>query len=544
MTSVETRVAGGREWLALAVLALGTLLVAVDVFVLLLALPTLSRDLGADSNQQLWITDIYGFLLAGLLLTMGNLGDRIGRRRLLLIGAAGFGVASLLAAFSTSPEMLIVARALLGIAGATLTPSTLALITNIFQDPKQRAMAIGAWGATWTIGAIIGPIVGGVLLANFWWGSVFLIGVPAMVVLVISGPILLPEHRDPNPGRIDLFSVLLSLLTLLPIIYAIKELTRHGWQPLPLASLVLGVVCGALFFRRQHTLTSPMLDLRVFNNRIFNTSLGSLFSYSFIGGSTMLFMVLYFQLVGELSTIQAGLAMLPGALAGTVAFAITPIVARKIRPAYVMAGGLLGAVCMILLMTTASGSSGTAIIIISFAGYSFFGVPLVALGTNVVMSAAPPERGGVAGSLTQLSNEFGATLGAAVMGVIGFSVYRLLVVDTIPTEVPADAAAIARDSMAGAVSVAGDLPGPVADNLLAQARDSFASGLHTVIIINAVIMTCMALLIATMLRHLPPIGQAAPVPGGSPEPAAAGDRGTAASESAEQPEATAPAGGD
>jgi len=214
----------------------------------------------------LWITDIYGFMVAGFLVTMGTLGDRIGRRRLLLLGAAGFGAASVLAAYSVSPQMLIAARALLGIAGATLAPSTLALVSNMFKDPRQRSLAIGVWLVCFISGTAVGPVVGGLLLENFWWGSVFLLGTPAMLLLV-AGPVLLPECRSPQAGRLDLTSVALSLVAILPAIYGLKELARNGWQPARLS--------GVVFVRRQHRLADPLLDLRLFASRAFSTALAA-----------------------------------------------------------------------------------------------------------------------------------------------------------------------------------------------------------------------------------------------------------------------------
>jgi DHA2 family multidrug resistance protein-like MFS transporter len=230
MNDMTPEKAGRREWIALAVLALPTLLVSIDVYVLLLALPHLTADLGASSIEQLWITDIHGFLLAGFLITMGTLGDRIGRKKLLLIGAAGFGVASVVAACSTSPAMLIAARAGLGVAGAILAPSTISLIRTLFRDPKQMGLAIGLWGMCFSAGAVIGPVVGGAMLSQFWWGSVFLLGVPTMVLLLVVGPVLLPEYRDPNAGKLDLTSVALSLAAVMPTIYGLKELAKDGWR--------------------------------------------------------------------------------------------------------------------------------------------------------------------------------------------------------------------------------------------------------------------------------------------------------------------------
>lgn len=325
--------AGQRAWIGLAVLALPTLLVSIDVFVVLLALPRLSADLGASSIQQLWIVDIYGFMVGGFMITMGTLGDRIGRRKLLLIGAAAFGVSSIVAAFSTNPGMLIAARALLGIAGATLTPSTLGLIRNLFPNPQQLAIAIGAWAACFTVGAIIGPILGGVLLSYFWWGSVFLIGVPAMVLLLVLGPMFLPEHRDTNAGRLDLVSVALSLATILPIIYGLKELARGGWQMVPLTALVAGILVGIVFVRRQHRLSDPLLDLRLFANRAFSTALFSMLSFTMLSGTTMVFVTQYLQLVAGLSPLLASFAMAPGMVTAILSVQLSPLLARRIKPA-------------------------------------------------------------------------------------------------------------------------------------------------------------------------------------------------------------------
>lgn len=267
--------AGIREWTGLAVLALPALLVSIDLSVMILALPHIGADLGADSAQQLWIIDIYGFMLAGFLITMGTLGDRIGRRKLLLFGGAAFVIASILAAFSRSAEMLILARALLGIAGATVSPSTLALISNMFRDHKQRSLAVGIWLMCSMGGMALGPVVGGIMLEHFRWGAVFLLGVPVMLLLIITGPLLLPEYRHPESGRLDLTSVLLSLGTILPVIYGLKEIAKHGLQAAPLLFILAGAVLGVIFVMRQRSLTSPLLDLRLFASPGFSAALGA-----------------------------------------------------------------------------------------------------------------------------------------------------------------------------------------------------------------------------------------------------------------------------
>src|SRR5829696_3144907 len=233
VTASEAPRARRREWIGLAVIALPCLLYSMDLTVLELAVPKLSADLKPTSSQLLWILDIYGFLLAGFLITMGTLGDRIGRRRLLLIGAAAFGAASVLAAFSRSAEMLIATRAVLGVAGATLAPFTFSLFANIFLDPDQRTLAIGVWATSFSAGAAIGPLAGGLLLEYVWWGSVFLLAVPVMALLLVLGPVLLPEFRYPHTGRLDLFSATLSLAAVLAMIYGLKQVAQEGlgWLP-------------------------------------------------------------------------------------------------------------------------------------------------------------------------------------------------------------------------------------------------------------------------------------------------------------------------
>ena len=272
MVAIEPPKAGRREWIGLAVLALACVVYAMDLTVLHLAVPHLSEDLQPTSAQLLWIADIYGFMVAGALITMGTLGDRIGRRRLLLAGAAAFALASLLAAFSTSAEMLIGARALLGIAGATIAPSTLSLIRNLFHDPGQRTFAIGVWITAYSLGGALGPLLGGVLLEFFWWGSVFLLAIPVMALLLVLGPVLLPEFRDPDAGRLDVASAALSLVAVLAVVYGLKQTTQDGVGLLPFASVVVGLALGALFVRRQSRLADPLIDLGLFRVPAFSAS--------------------------------------------------------------------------------------------------------------------------------------------------------------------------------------------------------------------------------------------------------------------------------
>src|SRR5574341_36988 len=310
MATVTSR-AGRREWVGLAVLALPCLLYAMDLTVLNLAVPALSAELRPSSAQLLWIVDIYGFLVAGSLVTMGTLGDRIGRRRLLLAGAAAFGVASMLAAWSTSAEQLIAARALLGVGGATVAPSPLSLIRNMFLDPRQRTAAISVWITSFSVGGAIGPLLGGLLLEWFWWGSVFLLAVPVMVLLLVLGPVLLPEYRDPRAGRLDVLSAALSLAAVLLLIYGLKQVAQDGPGWPPVLSIVAGLVVGVVFARRQRTLADPLIDLRLFRSPAFSASLASYMLAILVVFGASLFIAQYLQLVLGLSPLQAGLWMLP-----------------------------------------------------------------------------------------------------------------------------------------------------------------------------------------------------------------------------------------
>ncbi|MBV1851692.1 MFS transporter [Catellatospora tritici] len=503
-TVLEAPRAGRREWIGLAVLALPNLLVSIDVFVMLLALPHLSRALGASSSQQLWIMDGYGFLLSGFLITMGTLGDRIGRRRLLLLGAAGFGVASVLAAYAPNTISLIAARMLLGIAGATLAPSMLALISNMFRDARQRGLAIGIWFACFMGGTAIGPVVGGLMLEHFWWGSVFLLGVPIMLVLLAVGPFLLPEYRDPGAGRLDPASVALSLAAILPIVYGLKELARGGARPGPALAVAAGLAFGVLFVRRQQRLEHPLLHLALFRGRAFSTALSSMFFGTMLMGALMMFITTHLQLVQGLPAGRAGLWLLPAVLGGLVSVLVAPLLARRLRPAYLIGGGIAVSVCGLLLLTRVGTGSAPWLIATGFALTNLGAGPFITLGTGLVIGAAPPERAGAAAALNETSGEFGFALGVALLGSLGTAIYRGLLGADLPTGLPAEAAAGVRDSLAGAVAQAARLPEPVADQVLGAARTAFTTGMHAAALVSATVLAIVAVVIVRALRHVPP----------------------------------------
>jgi DHA2 family multidrug resistance protein-like MFS transporter len=471
--------AGRRAWVGLAVLGLPTILLALDLSVVYLALPRLSADLGASNIQQLWITDIYGFVTAGFLVTMGTLGDRIGRRRLLLIGAAAFGATSALAAFSTSAAMLIGARALMGVAGATLMPSTLALITNMFVDRAERATAIAAWTSCFMVGAAVGPIVGGVLLQYFWWGSLFLLGVPVMLLLLITGPFLLPEYRDATAGRLDAASVALSLSAILPAVYAIKTLAHDGVAVIPFAAAAVGLLAGAAFVKRQRRLASPLLDVRLFRNRAFSAALLILMVGIATQGGIMLLVSEHLQIVDGLSPLRAGWSLMPASVAMVVGCLAAPVAARVFRQGTIIACGLAISGCGYALIALVEGSADVGVLIAG-AILVFFGIgPMAVFSQDLVVSSAPPGSAGSAAALSETSGDFGIALGVAVFGSISAAIYRHRLV-AFPPALPVSASEV-----------------------LARSRSAFTAGLHAAAICSAVISVGLAVISFTAISRVP-----------------------------------------
>ena len=491
-----------REWTGLAVIALPCMLYSMDLTVLNLAIPAISEALKPTAAQLLWIVDIYGFLVAGLLVTMGTLGDRIGRRRLLLIGAVAFGLASVLAAFSNSANMLIATRALLGVAGATLAPSTLSLIRNMFLDPRQRTLAIGVWISSFSAGAVIGPVVGGVLLEYFWWGSVFLVGVPVMVLLLVLGPVLLPEYRDPEAARLDLASVALSLGAVLPAIYGVKQTAEHGASALSLAAIVVGLAIGWLFVRRQRRLANPMIDLRLFRAPAFSVALGAYMLSCFVMFGLFLYEAQYLQMVLGLSPLQAGLWSVPSAGAFIVGSMAAPALTRRVRPVHAMTGGLVVAALGFALLIALPVQGGLALLVGSMVVSSLGLAVVFTLSTDLVVGSAPPERAGVASAISETSSEFGGALGIAILGSVGAAVYRAMMADAVPASL-GDAAAVeaARSTLGGAVALAGQLGGAAGAELLADARTALLRGLHLMAGIGVVVLLAIAGLLAVVMRR-------------------------------------------
>jgi len=493
--------ASSRAWVGLAVLMLPCLLISMDLTVLNLAVPHLSAALRPTSAQLLWIVDIYGFLIAGALITMGTLGDRIGRRRLLLIGAAAFGAASVLAAFSTSAEMLIATRAVLGLAGATLMPSTLSLIRNMFHDPAQRTLAIGIWTTSFSVGGVLGPLVGGLLLEHFWWGSVLLVGVPAMVLLLILGPLLLPEFRDPSPHGYDVTSALLSLIAVLAITYGIKRMAEHGADGLAAVSIIIGVTVGSLFVRRQKTLADPLIDLGLFRVPAFSTAVVTNMFGFFVMFGTFLLIAQCLQLVFGLSPWQAGLSTVPSSIGFTIGSMLTPPTARRVHPATVVSGGLLLAAIGFAAILRVDANGGLPMLVAASVIFSVGLAPVYILTTDMIVASAPPARAGAASAISETGTELGGALGIAVLGSVATVVYRSVMSNSAASDIPPGILETATTTLSAVLAAAHQLPSQANAALVDAARDAFVQSLDVVALISAAVMLAMALAAALLLRR-------------------------------------------
>ncbi|MEJ2859155.1 MULTISPECIES: MFS transporter [unclassified Saccharothrix] len=498
--------AGRREWVGLGLLVLPSLLLFMMLTILFLAIPHIAADLRPDGTQMLWIVDIYGFLMAGFLVAMGTLGDRVGRRKLLVLGSAVFAVVSVVAAYTNDPSMMILWRAVLGVAAAAVMPATLGLIFSMFLDPKQRGVAIGAWAAGISVGVALGPLLSGLLLEVFTWRATFLVAVPVMALVAVAAPFVLPEHKDASAGRLDVLSVVLLLVALLPLIYGVKALAKDDSLLEAVAAIVIGVGFGVWFVLRQLRIDVPLLDVRLFANRTVSGALSVYVLAALAMGGMYLMFTQYLQLVASLSPLQTGLAILPAALVLVGVSMTTPILARRVRPGYIIAGGLAVQVVGYLMLTQVESTAGLPLLIAGFIVLYPAVNPAMALTTGLVVGSVPPEKAGAASGLSTTANDLGLSLGVALIGSIGVAVYRGGVV--LPDGLTAEDAAAARDSLDGAVAVAGRVSGELGGPVLETARAAFTSGLNTGALIAAVVAAVGAVLAATRLRHVPPTGGA------------------------------------
>jgi DHA2 family multidrug resistance protein-like MFS transporter len=476
-----------RAILALAVLALPTLLVAVDISVLAVALPTMAADLHAGPTELLWMTDSYNFLVAGAMLTTGAVADRIGRRRMILVCAAVFAVASGVGAFASTPELVIVARGVMGLAGSAILPASMALLGGLFPDEKARIQAMGAMMTVFLGGMAIAPFVGGVLLDHFWWGSVFLMGVPVMAVTIVLVPRLIPESKADAPAPLDLTSAALSVVSVLALVFALKRAVNTGFDTPVAVALAGGLVLGTVFVRRQRTLASPLLDLGLLARPRVRRTLTALFLTALLMGGTSLFFNLYLQEVQGLRPLQAAWWMLPQMVSMIAAANLGPLLNRRFDQRTVV-------VSMMSLMV-----AGFALYVV--APVSASGRPIVAVGGSLatfgigaafpmlmdgVMSAAPPERAASSASMAQLANELGIALGLSVLGSLGTVVYR------IQLGLPG--------SNAEQSVIDGVREGHHDPALLASVKGAFTDSFHVVGLLGIVLMLVVLVLVARATR--------------------------------------------
>jgi DHA2 family multidrug resistance protein-like MFS transporter len=495
--------AGRREWIGLAVLTLACLLYAMDLTVLHLAVPSLSKTLQPTSTELLWIVDIYGFMVAGALLTMGTLGDRIGRRRLLLIGAAAFSIISVAAAFSSIPNQLIASRALMGLAGATIAPATLSLIFNMFPDPKQRSTAVGIWITAFSAGGAVGPVIGGLLLERYWWGSVFLMALPVMALLLFLGPRVLPEYRDPDAGKLDLTSAAMSLAAVLAVVLGLKELAIEGVSWKPLVSLLVGVAVAVAFWRRQRRLDDPLIDVSMFRSKVFNVALMTNLFGIFVAFGFFLFVAQYLQLVLGLSPQVAGLWSLPSALGFIIGANLSPRFIHKVRPATILAPALGICAVGLWIFTQAGPANGLGFAVAGSIVITLALSPLFNLTTELIVGSAPPEKAGAASGISETGAELGGALGIAILGSLGTAVYRTSLESNLPPGLSSVDTAGALESLGGALEIASDLPSSTGAALVEAGQQAFVTGLHVTTVVTALVAIVVAGVVGAMLRGVP-----------------------------------------
>jgi DHA2 family multidrug resistance protein-like MFS transporter len=497
--------ASARKWSTFAICMLVAIVPNIDLTALNQAVPHLSADLHPSSTQILWIADAYGFALAGLLITMGGVGDRIGHRRLLLIGTAVFAAASAVTAYAPSAELLIAARALLGATGATLMPSCLSLIRRAFTEPKERTMAVGAFAGVAGLAVGLGPVIGGALLDHFWWGSVFMINVPLMALACLAGAVVLPESRDPMSGRLDLLSVPLSVAGVLGLVYAVKEAAAHGPDEARIhVSAVIGVLALAAFLVRQTRLAEPLIDIRLFRDAAFTGSVGTTTFAMFALVAQSLIFSLFFQLALGWSPLKAGLAGLPGAAGAMVGgAALAPPLIGALGRARVAALGMLLSACGFSLYL-AIGLHTSYWVMLPVMLLSGLGKGMVMTVTaDTVLASVPKDRSGAASAISETATELGGALGMAVLGSVLNAVYRNTL--DLPAGVPAPAASAARDSIGAALRVAADLPDALAAQVATAAREAFLDGMHAALTCSAGFAALVAVFALVTLRNVPKV---------------------------------------
>jgi MFS transporter, DHA2 family, multidrug resistance protein len=476
-----------RRWPILGVLVVSLFVVVLDNTVLNVAMARLAdpvAGLGASQSELEWAINSYTLVFAGLLFTAGVLGDRIGRRRMLLTGLALFGLSSLLSAYAQNPGHLIGARALMGIGGAAVLPATLSIISNVF-DPRERAKAIGAWAGAVGLAAAVGPIVAGLLLDRFWWGSVFLINVPVVVAGVVAIVALVPESRNPHPGRLDVGGVLLSIVGLVALVYGIIDGGEHGFSRLQSwGPIVAGLAVIVGFIRYESRVDNPSLDVRLFRNPAFSTAVASVGLVFFAAMGSFFFVTFYLQLVRGYTPLQAGLLFLPFALAQLTFAPRSAALVKRYGPKAVCAVGLTLVAGSLAAFTTLREDTPIWVLVVIFFVQGAGMANVMPPATESIMSTLPREKAGVGSAVANTIRQLGGALGVAVLGSVVAAAYRINMADTVQA-LPEPARHAASESLAGTYGVAAGL-GPAGRALLAPANAAFVDAMHLAAIGSAV----------------------------------------------------------
>ncbi|MBT2508284.1 MFS transporter [Streptomyces sp. ISL-98] len=510
-----TAVAGNR-WVVLFVLCVSLLLVALDATILHIAVPAVTEDLRPGSMALLWIVDAYPLVCASLLILFGTLGDRVGRRRILLLGYGLFGAASALAAFADSPNVLIAARALLGVGGAMIMPATLSILRQVFPDRRERAVAIGVWTAVAAVGAATGPVLGGFLIQHFWWGSVFLINIPLMALILPLGRWLLPESRGSGRGPWDVLGALMAAAGVLGVVLGVKragsgESIADARTLLP---LLLGAALLVLFVRRQKMRHHPLIDVRMFARPAFSTSVGCIVLAMLALVGLELIAVQYLQLVLDLSPLETGLRLLPLTFAAMAAGATGSYTLQRLGPRAMVSLGFTLTAGAVLVLTLMGQHDRPALLTIGFVLLGF-GLQTTLFGAyESMLSEAPAEQAGGAAAIGETSYQLGAGMGIALLGSVMNAAYGPGVTE-IPGVSPAESSG-AANSLGEAYTVADQIGGPAGDALRSTARSAFVHGLHVTLFVSAGLLLLGALA-ALRLPRLMDCAAKAPLPDRRPE---------------------------
>lgn len=486
-----------REWIGLAALILVVLAVSIDNTVLAFALPHIAADLNPTASMQLWLMDSYPLVLSALLVPMGNLGDRIGRRKLLLIGTTGFAVFSILAALSPSAQVLLMCRIALGVFGATLMPCTLSLLRSTFQVRAERRFAIAIWSIGFATGGALGPVLGGFLLEHFHWGSVFYLHLPFVLPLLVLAPILIDESKDPHPGPVDLISIVLSALTITPIAFGLKHMAGDGFDLIVVVSILAGLACGTLLVRRLLGQKNPMLDVRLFVYPAFTGSIliNMLSCAAYIG--LVFFMSQHLQLVEGLSPMRAALIMVPGTIVMVIMTLVVVRIVGRFSIKNLITAGLVGSTLTYTVFALFGATIPIPGIIAAFAVLAAGIAIAETLSNDVILASVPSSKAGAASAVSETAYELGAVIGTSVLGGALTAFYRTHLV--VPDGVPAEAAATAESTLGSALAVAEDLGGTVGAQLAENAKHAFDSGIIWSSGLGAILSLATVIIALTML---------------------------------------------